>query len=178
MRLAKAQFTGKNWKTNEDTWGDLDTWEQRNHELIRRYLNDAPVRFGEREMKAWMNKSEMMGYGESIWKVSWIASDGWKKFSQSKTIMRGWHQARTMNLEENGARFKRNPSSVFKCWEWWWESPKLLRHFGTKKNRNDEPTMKIFWKRSWRRNMTDGIHSYVTLWKEFENNSGRIRRVR
>ena len=30
-----------------------------------------------------------------------------KEFSQSKTIMRGWHQARTMNLEENGARFKR-----------------------------------------------------------------------
>ena len=23
--IAKAQFTGKNWKTNEDTWGDLDT---------------------------------------------------------------------------------------------------------------------------------------------------------
>ena len=28
--------------------------------------------------------------------------------------MRGWHQARTMNLEANGARFKRNSSSVFK----------------------------------------------------------------
>ena len=25
-----------------------------------------------------------------------------KEFSQSKTIMRGWHQARTMNLQENG----------------------------------------------------------------------------
>ena len=47
MRLAKAQFTGKSWKTNEDTWGDLDTWERRDHELIRGYLNDAPVRFGE-----------------------------------------------------------------------------------------------------------------------------------
>ena len=38
-----------------------------------------------------------------------------KELSQSKAIMRGWHQSRTMNLEENGARFKRNPSLVFKC---------------------------------------------------------------
>ena len=37
---------------NEDTWGDLDTWERRDHELIRGYLNDALVRFGEREVKA------------------------------------------------------------------------------------------------------------------------------
>ena len=27
--------------------------------------------------------------------------------------MRGWHQARTMNLEENGARLKEESSSVF-----------------------------------------------------------------
>ena len=27
--------------------------------------------------------------------------------------MRGWHEARTMNLQENGPRFRRNPSSVF-----------------------------------------------------------------
>ena len=25
-----------------------------------------------------------------------------KELSQSKTLMRGWHQARTMNLRENG----------------------------------------------------------------------------
>ena len=37
---------------NEDTWEDLDTNERMNHELIREYLNDAPVRFGERELKA------------------------------------------------------------------------------------------------------------------------------
>ena len=41
MKVAKAQFTGKNWKTNEDTCWDLDTWEQRDHEPIRGYLNDA-----------------------------------------------------------------------------------------------------------------------------------------
>ena len=37
-----------------------------------------------------------------------------KRILTIKTIMRGWHQARTMNLEENGARLKRNSSSVFK----------------------------------------------------------------
>ena len=42
MKVAKAQITGKNWKTNEDTWGDLDVEEQRDHELIKEYLNEAP----------------------------------------------------------------------------------------------------------------------------------------
>ena len=37
-----------------------------------------------------------------------------------------------------------------------------------------EPTMKRIWKRSWRRHVTDGNHSYVTLWKEFEYNSRKI----
>ena len=37
---------------NKDTWGNLDTREQRDHELIRGYLNDAPVRFGERQLHA------------------------------------------------------------------------------------------------------------------------------
>ena len=50
---------------NEDTWGKLDTWERRDHEPIRGYLNDAPVRLGERELKTGMNNSEMMGSGES-----------------------------------------------------------------------------------------------------------------
>ena len=112
-----------------------------------------------------MNNSEKMGSGESNWRDSWIALDGWKELSQSKTIMKVWHQARTMDLEENGARFKRNPSSAFKCWEWWQEPPKLLRHFGTKKNRNDEPTLKIFWKRSWRKNMTDENSFLRQPWK-------------
>ena len=30
---------------------EFDTIEQRDHELIREYLNDAPVRFGEQELK-------------------------------------------------------------------------------------------------------------------------------
>ena len=45
--------------------GNMDTREQRDHELTRVYLNDAPVRFGERELKAGMNNSEMMGSEES-----------------------------------------------------------------------------------------------------------------
>ena len=81
MKVAKAQITGKNWKTNEDTWEYLDTSERRDHELIREYLNDAPVRFGERELKTGMSNSEMMSSGESNWKDSWIALDEWKEFS-------------------------------------------------------------------------------------------------
>ena len=48
MKVAKAQFTGK----IEDTWEDLDTSEWRDHELIREYLNYAPVEYGEGELKA------------------------------------------------------------------------------------------------------------------------------
>ena len=38
---------------------------------------------------------------------------GEKNSHNSKTIMRGWHKASTMNLHENEGRFKRNSSSVF-----------------------------------------------------------------
>ena len=122
-----------NWRKEDETPVELknarkysrefDTRERRDHELTKEYWSDAPVRFGERELKADMNNSEIMGSGESNWKNSWIALDGWKEFSQSKTIMRGWHQARTMNLQENGPRFKRNSSSFFECWDWWRETP-------------------------------------------------------
>ena len=81
MKVAKAQITGKNWKMNEDTWQNLDTREQRDRELTRVNLNDAPVRFGERELKAGMNNSEKMGSKESNWRDSWIALDGWKELS-------------------------------------------------------------------------------------------------
>ena len=81
--------------------------------------------------KIWIMRAEGWEWGITTWwpseerngNNSWNAPDGWKEFSQSKTIMRGWHQARTTNLEENGARFKRNSSSIFKCWEWRWETP-------------------------------------------------------
>ena len=36
---------------NEDTWENLDTSERKDPELIKEYLNDAPVRFGEQELK-------------------------------------------------------------------------------------------------------------------------------
>ena len=37
---------------NEDTWENLDTSARRDPELIREYLNDAPVEYGEGELKA------------------------------------------------------------------------------------------------------------------------------
>ena len=86
MKVAKAQFTGKNWKMKEDTWGDLDTWERRDRELIRGYLNDAPEEFENESWKLRMNNSEMMSSRESNWKDSWIAQDGWKEFSHSKQL--------------------------------------------------------------------------------------------
>ena len=36
----------------EDAWENLDASEQRDSELIREYLNEAPVRFRELELKA------------------------------------------------------------------------------------------------------------------------------
>ena len=68
---------------NEDSWENLDVSEWRDPELIREYLNDAPVRFRERELKAEMiNSSEMMGSGEKKRENnSWNAPDGWKEFS-------------------------------------------------------------------------------------------------
>ena len=101
-----------------------------------------------------------------------------EKNSHNRKQLWGWHEARTMNLQENGPRFRGNTSSVFTCWEWWREPPKLLRHFGSKKNRNDEPTMKIFWKRSWIRNMTDENSFLRQTLKSIWNSSGIIRRVR
>ena len=55
---------------NEDTWENLYTSERRDPELIRENLNDASIRFGERELKAGMNKPEMMAFGETNWKDS------------------------------------------------------------------------------------------------------------
>ena len=50
---------------NDDACEDLDTRERRGQEQIRGYLNDAPVRFGECQLKTRMNKPEMMAFGES-----------------------------------------------------------------------------------------------------------------
>ena len=56
--------------------------------------------------------------------------------------MSGWHQARTMNLEENGARLREKSSSVFKSKN---DDKKheheLLRYSGMT-NRKVEPTVK------------------------------------
>ena len=42
----------KNYEMNDGTWGNLDASEQRDPELIREYLNDAPVKYGKGELKA------------------------------------------------------------------------------------------------------------------------------
>ena len=58
--------------------GNLYTSERRDHELIRGYLNDAPVRFGERELKAGMNNYDMMAFEGKKWKQLMKCS-GWVK---------------------------------------------------------------------------------------------------
>ena len=80
---------------SEDAWENLDTNERINHELIKEYLNDAPVRFGEQELKAGMKNPELMASGESNWKDSWIAPEGWKEFSQSKQL---WEDGTMLEL--------------------------------------------------------------------------------
>ena len=41
-KIKKTQ--GKNCEMKENTWDNLDTWERRDHELIRDHLNDALVK--------------------------------------------------------------------------------------------------------------------------------------
>ena len=41
MTDEKEWITGKNWK-NKYAWGNLDAKEQRDHELIKEHLNEAP----------------------------------------------------------------------------------------------------------------------------------------
>ena len=52
-----------------------------------------------------------------------------------------------------------------KCHEEFRDTPDEWQEEGGAKDENN-------WKQAWRRHVTDGNHSYVTLWKEFENNSG------
>ena len=62
--------------------------------------------------------------------------------------MRGWHQARTMNLQENGqdlGEILLRSSNVENDDE---NHHELLRHSGTMENRDVESTMKEFG-RSW-----------------------------
>ena len=48
---SKGTIQRKELEKNEDTWQNLDTRERRDHGLIWGYLSDAPVWFGERELK-------------------------------------------------------------------------------------------------------------------------------
>ena len=132
--------------------GEFESWERIDHELTREYLSDAPVRFGEWELKARINNPEMMDSGESNWKDSWNASDGWKEFSQSKIIMRGWQQVRIMNLWEKGydwrewSKIEKKSSSVFQSeYDDEKHHHELLRYSGIKIGKV-EPMMKRIWK--------------------------------
>ena len=97
-----------------------------------------------------------------------------KEFSQSKTIMRGWHQARTMNLQENGQdlreillRTSNDENDNEK------HHQELLRHTGRIKSEEVEPTMKRIWKILEEDIWLMITHSYVKLGEEFESNSGK-----
>ena len=109
------------------------------------------------------------------WEDSWISPDGWKRFSQSKTIMRGWQQASTMNLEENRARLKRNSSSVFKWWEWQRETPPRIieAHRKNQKRRgwaNYEKNLKDLGEK----HLTDDNSFLRQTWKRIWDSSGKI----
>lgn len=78
----------------------------------------------------------------------------------------GWHRASTANLRESGQDLRETllrssklrmttRNTTKNCWD----TPEEW------KAREVDPTMKRIWKRSWRRHVTDGIHSYVTLEK-------------
>ena len=68
---------------------------------------------------------------------------GMKRILTIGNDLRGWHEARTTNPQENAQGFKRNSSSVFNV-----ENddekhhPELLRYSGRMTRKEVEPTMK------------------------------------
>ena len=54
---------GRIRKTNEDTWRNLIHENEKDHEMIRENLNDAPVRLEDYHWKLRMNKHELMDSG-------------------------------------------------------------------------------------------------------------------
>ena len=71
---------------NEDAWEKLDTWERRDHELIKDHLNEAPVKLENDNWKLRMNNPEIMAFGESNWTDSWICTGWIKELSWSKQL--------------------------------------------------------------------------------------------
>ena len=85
---------------NEDAWENLEARERRDHELIRDYLNEAPVKLENDNWKLGINKSsEMMGSEWTNWKGSWITPDGLKEFSRSKQIREDGNKLESRNLK-------------------------------------------------------------------------------
>ena len=111
------------------------------------------------ENESWklrMRNYDMMVFGGKKWKQLMKCSGWlWQEFSHSKTIMRGWHKIELWifkRTDQDLGEILLRSSNVENDDE---NHHELLRHSRTMKNRNVEPTMKMFWKRSWRRNMTD-----------------------
>ena len=123
MRLAKAQITGKNWKMNEDTWQNLDIREQRDRELIRGYLNDAPEEFKNESRKLewiilrWWAPENQTEKNLELLRIGEKNSLNRKQLWEDGIKLAPWILKRMEpNMEENS-------SSVFKIWELRWETP-------------------------------------------------------
>ena len=91
-----------------------------------------------------MKNYDTMAFGGKKWKQLMKCSGWVKRIFTIKTIMKGWHQARTMNLEENGARYGGKillrSSNVENDDER--DHHALLRYSGRMNIRKVEPTMK------------------------------------
>lgn len=149
---------------NEDSWGNLDTREWRDHELIREYLNDAPEENdNKRWTLKWTNSSEMMASGESKRKTTpEILRMGMKRISHEWKQLRRWQPACTTNLQENRQDLRESllwSSNAENYVENHHEE--FVRYSETMMNRKVKPKMKRIWKRTWRRHLTDEIHSYI-----------------
>ena len=164
MKVPKAQITGKNRKTNADTWGDLDTWEQRGHELIRGYLNDAPVRFGEEGWKLewvitrwWAPENQTEKTPELLW-MDEKNSHNRKQLWEDGIKLEPWILKRMeQDLRETLLRSSKVENDDEKEHQNYWDTP------GKWKAKGVEPTMKRVWKILGKDIWLMMIHSYVKL---------------
>ena len=89
-----------------------------------------------------------------------------EKNSQNRKQLRGWHEARSMNLQENGPRFLEKSLSRSSKPENDDEKHRheLLRYSGRMNNEGVAPTMKRVI-RSWRNELTDDNSFLRQTWK-------------
>ena len=161
----KGWITGKNLRTNEDTWGNLDTWERGDHEPNRDHLNEAPVRLK-----------------DESWKLEWIILRWWAPENQTE---------KTPELLRMGEKNSHNRKQLWedgiKLEPWIFDRTdkklrgtllqsskpenddenhnELLRYSGRIKRGKVDPKMKRIWKRPWRRHVTDENSFLRQTWK-------------